>query len=81
MCDNCPELSNPDQRDLDENGEGDACQIGFGVGDGELPGRGLGIGAPNMCGACGAGAQVGLIFYSLFWIGLRSVGRRRRIEN
>ena len=26
--DNCPDVANPDQRDIDENGQGDACQQG-----------------------------------------------------
>ncbi len=80
-CDNCPEAANEDQMDIDENGVGDLCQLGFGEGSGEVAGDGGGSTGAGACGACGSGAHVGMIFYSLCLVGLRSLassGRRRR---
>jgi hypothetical protein len=62
-CDNCPGVANPDQADSDGDGIGDACPAA------SPP--------PPGCGACGAGAAMGVGLTCLL---LKPVARRRRRE-
>lgn len=71
-CDNCAAEANDDQADADDDGIGDACDADSGSGT---------VDGVNLCGACGNGTAMGMVFALFGWMGLRarSPYRRRRV--
>jgi len=65
VCDNCPDVYNPDQADYDRDGYGDACDNGGNGGNGN--GGGGGEGEIPKFSLPAILAIVGLI--ALIWIG------------
>ncbi len=70
VCDNCPEAENTLQVDTDMNGVGDACE------GTDTTATGTGAGTV-MCGNCGNGAAMAMLFSVFGWLGLRTRNRRR----
>ncbi|MCO6439441.1 MAG: thrombospondin type 3 repeat-containing protein [Phycisphaerae bacterium] len=69
VCDNCPNAANADQADADNDGIGNVCDSDYGQGT---------VDGINLCGACGNGTAMGMIFALFGWLGLRSQTRRFR---